>query len=157
MGIVQRHKKVAFMGVKGENGTIVYTRMQKFTSLTQNKNSIEYSRQYVDEPFNRTDVMGYGPTIDYAFDKHTADTVQTDIINITDKELMGDDAVRTIVIVDLSAAEPTAIKRDYSIIPSSEGDNINVYTYSGSFKARGAAEACASVTSSDEYQNISIT
>ena len=50
MGIVQRHKKVAFMGVKGENDTIVYTRMQKFTSLTQNKNSIEYSRQYVDEP-----------------------------------------------------------------------------------------------------------
>ena len=45
MGIVQRHKKVAFMGVKGENGTIVYTRMQKFTSLTQNKNSIEYSPQ----------------------------------------------------------------------------------------------------------------
>lgn len=62
MGIVQRHKKVAFYGVPTtSNGTttIVYTRMPKFTQLTTNKNPIEYSRQYVDEPFQESDVVGY--------------------------------------------------------------------------------------------------
>ena len=65
-GIVARHKKVAFFGVVSGN-TETFTRMPKFTQLTTNKTPMEYSRQYVDEPFQETDVVGYSPSISYAF------------------------------------------------------------------------------------------
>lgn len=45
--LVGRHKRVAFMDVAGDGKT--YTRMTGFTSLSDGKNSTEYSRQYVDE------------------------------------------------------------------------------------------------------------
>ena len=45
--LVGRHKRVAFMDVTGDGKT--YTRMTGFTSLSDGKNSTEYSRQYVDE------------------------------------------------------------------------------------------------------------
>lgn len=157
MGIVQRHKKVAFYGVPTtSNGTttIVYTRMPKFTQLTTNKNPIEYSRQYVDEPFQESDVVGYSPSISYAFDRHTDKAVQNDIIEITDKELIGDDAVRSIVVVDIETG--TATKRDYAVIPSTEGDNINVYTYSGDFKTKGKLVQ-GTATSSDDWQTCTFT
>ena len=48
---------------------------------------------------------------------------------ITDGELIGDDAVRSIIVVDIDTG--AAVKRDYAVIPSTEGDNINIYTYSG--------------------------
>ena len=148
MGIVQRHKVLAFYGVPGENDSVTYTRMSKFTSLTQNKNPIEYSRQYVDEPFTETDVVGYGPTIDYAFDKHE------DIVAVTNGEKLGDEAVRTIVIIDISDTTVTGFKREYSVIPGTEGDNVNIYTYSGSFKARGEKVDVSSITTTDDYQTI---
>ena len=44
--LVGRHKRVAFMDVTGDGKT--YTRMTGFTSLSDGKNSTEYSRQYVD-------------------------------------------------------------------------------------------------------------
>lgn len=160
MGIVQRHKVLAFYGVPTEsNGTttITYTRMSKFTSLTQNKNPIEYSRQYVDEPFTETDVVGYGPTIDYAFDKHTGNTVHEDIVAVTNGEKLGDEAVRTIVIIDISDTTVTGFKREYSVIPGTEGDNVNIYTYSGSFKARGEKVDVSSITTTDDYQTITFT
>lgn len=152
--IVARHKKVAFFGVIGSSGTESFLRMPKFTQLSQSKNPIEHNRQYVDEPFQETDIIGCSPSISYAFDLHRNCEVQEDIVNITDSELIGDDAVRNIVIVDLD--EGTAIKRAYAVIPSTEGDNINVYTYSGTFKCKGE-KILGTATSSDGWQTITFT
>ena len=42
--LVGRHKRVAFMDADGSGKT--FTRMTGFTSLSDGKNSTEYSRQY---------------------------------------------------------------------------------------------------------------
>lgn len=160
--IVERHKILAFMGVVGTGNTVTYHRMKKFTQFTHSKNPIEYNRQYVDEPFQQTDVVGFAPSYAYAFDKHKDLPVQSDIVAITNGEMLGDDAVRSIIIVDTTEATEssgtytaTAIKRDYSVIPNSEGDNINVYTYSGNLKARGE-QTSVSVSSTDDWQTVTI-
>lgn len=152
--IVARHKKVAFFGVIDSDGTEKFLRMPKFTALNQSKNPIEHNRQYVDEPFQETDVIGHSPSISYAFDLHRNCEVQQDIVNITDNELIGDDAVRNIVTVDVD--EGTAIKRPYAVIPTTEGDNINVYTYSGDFKCKGE-KIHGTATSTDNWQTITFT
>lgn len=150
--IVARHKILAFYGVPGSTeGTYTFTRMQKFTQFAPSKNPIEYGRQYVDEPFNVNDIMGYDPSIAYAFDKHRDLAVQTDIIGITNGEKLGDAAVRPIIIVDTETSE--AWKRDYSVIPGSEGDNLQVYTYSGTFKCKGELIE-GTTTSADDWQTI---
>ena len=160
--IVERHKILAFYGVPGANSSVTYHRMKKFTQFTHTKNPIEYSRQYVDEPFQQTDVVGFAPAYSYAFDKHTDLDVQSDIIDITNNEKLGDDAVRTIILVDTTTATGTttltadAYKRDYSVIPNTEGDNINIYTYSGDLKARGEKEQ-VTVSTSDDWQTITVT
>ena len=159
--IVQRHKIVAFYGVPtttgtGDNATttIAYKRMKKFTQLSQSKNPIEYSRQYVDEPFSVNDVVGYAPSISYAFDKHKNLEVQTDIVKITNGEALGDDAVRSIVIVDTETNE--AYQRDFSVVPNTEGDNVNVYTYSGTFKCKGELVKGTAATS-DSFESVTFT
>lgn len=152
--IVARHKKVAFYGIIGSSGTETFHRMTKFTQLNQSKNPSEYSRQYVDEPFQQSDVVGYSPSVAYAFDRHRNCPVQDDIVEITDNELLGDDAVRNILIVDID--EGTAVKRPYSVIPNTEGDNINIYTYSGDFKCKGE-KITGTATSSDGWQTCTFT
>lgn len=152
-----RHKKVAFYGVPTTSGgttTITYHRMTGFTSLPQNKNPKDYTRQYVDEDFERSDIMGFAPEIPYNFDRHDNNAVHDDIVNITDKELIGADAVRTIIVVDLD--DSTAIKRDYSVIPNGEGSDINVYSYDGNFKANGE-KAFGTATSADSWMTITFT
>lgn len=152
--IVERHKVLAFYGVPDNNG-VKYHRMSKFTQFSHSKNPIEYSRQYVDEPFQQTDVVGFSPSYAYAFDKHKNLPVQKDIIAITDGELLGDDAVRSIVLVDTSGGSDSYM-RDYSIIPSTEGDNINIYTYSGNMKARGDKVKVVA-SSTDNWQTITVS
>ncbi len=153
--IMPRHKILSFYGVPTEGtATITFYRMKKFTQLTQAKNPQEYSRKYVDEASQRTDVTGFAPQIDYAFDRHKNNPVLTDIVGITNRELIGSDAIRTIIIVNVETGE--AFKRDYAVVPGSEGDDANIYTHSGSFKANGdVIEGTAS--SSDEWQTITFT
>lgn len=152
--LVARHKKVAFYGVPNNSGGTTFHRMPKFTQINQSKNPITYDRQYVDEPFQQSDVVGYSPSIAYAFDYHRNCPVQEDIIKITDSELIGDEAVREIIVVDIETG--TASKRPYSVIPNTEGDNINVYTYSGDFKCKGEKIA-GTASSSDNWQTITFT
>lgn len=154
--IVARHKILAFYGVPDKSGTVKFHKMEKFTQFSHSKNPIEYSRQYVDEPFQQTDVVGFSPSYDYAFDKHKNLEVQNDIIKITDGELIGNDAVKTLIIVDTSDTSAPAFRRDYAVIPNTEGDNINIYTYSGSLKARGEKSE-VTVSTTDEYQTITVT
>ena len=70
------------MDATGEGKT--YTRMTGFTSMSESKNASEYSRHYVDEESERTDVVGYATSNDYEFDRYTNDPVQQKIAEISD-------------------------------------------------------------------------
>lgn len=136
--LVKRSDKKAFYGISGDDS---YTRIKYFTEMSINKNPKEYSRQYVDEDMERTDVVGYSPSISFSFDECTGDTVLEDIVSIIDDELLGADAQRDIVFVDFSKQSEDgyeAIKRTFSIIADSEGNSTETYTYSGTMKAVGA-------------------
>ncbi len=140
--LVKRNQKVAYYGVPASDGnSVTFTRMKGFTSMSTSKNSKEYSRQYVDEAFEESDVTGYSPSMSYAFDQYKGNAVHDDIVNITDNELTGNDAIREIVLVDLSDTKTgggyAARKRSFAVIPDSEGDSTDAYTYSGTFKTKG--------------------
>lgn len=152
--LVKRADKLAFYGVPGEGeGTVTYYRMKGFTEISISKNSKEYTRQYVDEAFEETDVTGYSPSVSYAFDMYKEQTPQSDIVKITDDELTGDDAIREIIFVDLTSKDSNgkylAKKRSFAVIPDSEGGSTDAYTYSGSFKAKGSSEDVAVTISGD--------
>ena len=154
--IVPRHKMVAFYGIPtGQSGLDVsYFRMKKFTQFTFSKNPKEYNRQYVDEPFGENDVMGYDPSISYAFDKYRDLVIQEDIVGIHNREKIGDNAVRSILLVDTDTGD--AYERRYAIIPNAEGDNINVYTYSGTMKCRGEL-VHGEASSNDDWSTCTFT
>ena len=158
--LVGRHKRVAFMDVAGDGKTC--TRMTGFTSLSDGKNSTEYSRQYVDEASERSDVVGYAPSMDYEFDLYTNDAVQKKLAMITDDELLGSDAQVTVVVVDLFDEKTgenttcTARKRDWSVIPDTEGDGTDALIYKGSLKAAGEIIK-GTATTTDSWQTCTFT
>lgn len=138
--LVKRSDKVSFLGcIDGETET--FNRMRGFTTLSGSKNPSEYSRRYVDEEFETTDVTGYSPSIDFGFDQYIGDPVHEEMVEILDEEKLGTEARRNIVTVDFSqeAGEGSykAAKREYAIIGDAEGDSMDAYTYSGTFRATG--------------------
>ena len=154
--VVKRSDKVAFFGVAGEGSTVTYHRMKGFTDISISRNPKEYSRQYVDEDYERTDIVGYATSMSYGFDQHVGDAVHEDIANIHDSELLGADAVRSIVIVDFTQESETdgaflARKRDFAVIPDSEGDSMDAYTCSGTLKTAGDT-IVGTATSADEWE-----
>jgi len=157
--MIKRCEKLAFMGVTESNST-VFKRMTKFTELTVSKNPKEYTRKYVDEASERNSVVGYSPSISYKLDYEPTDAVHSAIANIANGEITGDNAVKNIIIVDLSSDNGqgtcSAVKRAFSVIPSSEGDDAETYTLSGSFKASGDIKL-GTATSSDSWKTITFT
>lgn len=139
--LLTRAGKVAFMKLSTDSSSNEYHRMQYFTSMSKSMNAQEYSRNYVDVPSEVTDVTGYSPAIEFAFDRYDGNEVQADIIKVFDDELIGTDAVREIIIVDMTSGDTSgkykALKRKYSIMPDAEGDGTDAYTYSGSFTSNG--------------------
>lgn len=152
--VLKRSDKLAFYGVPAGEGKYTFYRMKGFSSLSTSKNPKEYSRQYIDEEFEQTDVVGYTPSISFGFDQMAENEVHNDIVDICNKEKMGAEAVRPIIMVDMSAeGEKTAISRDFAVIAESEGDSTDAYTYSGTFKAKGP-KVFGTATSDDEWQTI---
>ncbi|MCM1223588.1 MAG: hypothetical protein NC548_54985 [Lachnospiraceae bacterium] len=157
--LVTRPKKLAFW--KLPNGQ--YHRMEGFTDLSYSQNPKEYSRQYVDEEFERSDIIGYAPSISYSFDRYTGNEVLRDIVKITENEYIADLMKRTIVTVDLTTAgyhspnkySASAKMRDYSVIPDSNGDSTDCLTYSGNFKTKGMLIDCVAI-SDDDWQTIRV-
>lgn len=146
-----RSKKVAFLGTESD-----FYRMKGFTTLTTNRNAGEYTRQYVDEPFETTDVVRISTSMDFTFDQMQNDPAHEILVDIIDKEKIGDDAVVTILVVDLTQEGTTegsykAVKRDFAVIPGSEGDSTDAYTYSGTFRVKGERIE-GEATSTDEFK-----
>lgn len=135
--LVKRSDKLAFLQVSGE-----YKRMTGFTALTTNKNPKEYTRQYVDEDFENTDVTGYSPSIDFTFDQYTDSTVHEAIVTLLNNDTIGTPAIVSILTVDKSDEISTGVynawTRDYAVIGGTEGDSMDAYTYSGTLKVKGS-------------------
>lgn len=158
--LVTRDKKVAFLECLSDGGS-VYHRMCHFTSMSKSSNPNEYSRKYIDESGETTDITGYSPSYDYAFDLYTNDPVQEELVKIADGELVGTDAVRNIIVVDFT--KPTednkgyhAIKRSYAVVPDSDGDDENTYTYSGAFRSKSEKEDIEVVSDDPQWKTCTI-
>ncbi len=154
--IIKRCKKLAFYGVPSENDGYTYHRMKGFDEITTVKNPKEYTRQYIDEEFEQTDVVGYTPSITFGFDRFADDPVHTDLMGIFDGELVGADAVRPIVMVDLADGKNSAILRDFAVIAENEGNGMEAYKYSGSFRVKGE-KTFGTAVSHDDWQTCTFT
>jgi len=140
-----RHEKVAFMAIKGADDAVTIRRMVGFTSMSNSRNPTEYTRKYVDEKNERTDITAINTSMGFAFDKFTGNDVHEYLAGIFDNELIGADAVVDIYVVDFT--KPTATgenvttfecaHRPFTVVPSSDGDDANTYTYSGDFRSNG--------------------
>lgn len=153
--LVGRHKRLSFMEV---NGT--YMRMTKFTAFDESKSPKEYSRQYIDQATESTDLVGFSTAHSFSFDRHTNNAVHKKIADINDRELTGTDAQVNVVTVDLfdeaSDGSFVARKRTFAVIPSGAGNGTDALIYAGDFKAvSGITEGTA--TSSDDWQTLTFS
>lgn len=145
--LVDRAKKVAFAKV-GET----HKRMRGFTSLSTSKNPKEYTRQYVDELFETTDVVGISASMEFGFDQYTNDEVHALFVDIIDNEKIGSDALVEIVVVDFtkqSGAGYEATKRNWSVIPNTEGGSLDAYTYEGTLRVNSSLVKGTATTTDD--------
>ncbi len=158
MSKLKRSDKLAFLGVN-DGETVTYHRLVNFTEFSVSKNPVNYSRQYVDEDFERNDVVSYAPSISYSFDYDNENPAHTAIVSITDGEMVGDDALIDIVLVDLSSQTDggcTAALRQWSLIPDKEGSDSDAYDYNGTFRANGK-NVIGIASSTDDWQSCSFT
>ncbi len=157
--LIKRSDKKMFYGIPGTGGTTAtFTRMHYFTELSTSKNPVEYSRQYVDEAMERTDVTGYSPSISFNFDDYAGDAVLEDIVAIINEEKLGTDAQRDLILVDFSKKVDGgyyAVKRTFAVIADSEGDGSEAYTYGGNFKVTGApVTGVATIATGDDADGV---
>ena len=134
--LVKRSRKVAFMDVS-TTAIANFLRMTKFTEISKSKNPTEYSRTYVDEDGETTDVTGYSEEISYNFDQHVGNLVHKKLADIADDEKTDSDALVDILQVDLTEPMQGGYKarlRTYSTVPDADGDSTDAYTYSGTFR-----------------------
>ena len=137
--MVNRHEKLAFYGVPEGEGVTFY-RMSGFTKMDTAKNPVEYARRYIDESFEQTDVVAFSPSISFTFDRYSGNPVHDDIVSLADHEVLGSEAIRSIVLVDLSTMENgvcRAVRRDFSVVVDTEGNSTDAYTLSGTFYTKG--------------------
>ncbi len=155
--MIKRCEKLAFMQTEADG---VFYRMTGFTELSVAKNPKEYSRKYIDEDTERSSVVGYAPAISYKVDLDPKNQVHKVFADVADRELLGDETVRSIVIVDLTSKDEngtvSAVKRDFSVIPSGEGDDTDTYTQNGSLKACGE-KVFGRASTEDSWQTLVFT
>ena len=162
MAIAKRAGKVLFYRLPSDSPEDqgVFHRMTNFTQAVTTKNPKEYTRQYVDEESQRVDVVGYASSTAYAFDLDPDNPVHQDLVAITDQEKIGPEAVRELVLADLtgdlSSGEAPAVRRSCSVLPDEEGDGFEAYCYTGSFKANGE-KVFGTAQSSDGWQTLTFT
>lgn len=139
--LVQRHEKVAYYGITDAEGNVVFHRMCGFTKMDIAKNPVEYTRRYIDESFEQTDVVAFSPSIAFSFDRYSENPVHDDIVALSDNEILGTDAIRSIVIADIKTIDENgradAIMRDFSVMVEAEGNSLDAYTLSGTMSTKG--------------------
>lgn len=142
MAIVKRADRQHYMNT-GSAVQPVWTLIgEGFTSFTESKNAVSYQRRYIHEITKRTDVTGYAPVIDYEFEVYSGNPAIEKIRQITDHELVGEEARVEILCVDLFDETETsgvyhAVRRSYSVIPDECGEGTDALVYTGTMKAVG--------------------
>ena len=142
MAIVKRAERQHYLNVgTGANPTWALIG-EGFTEFTESKNATSVQRRYIHESTRRTDVTGYAPTIDYELEVYLDSPVIAKLRQITDRELVGDDAKVDILCVDLFDETTTsgvyrAVRRPYSVIPDECGEGTDALCYTGTLKAVG--------------------
>ena len=135
--LVSRDQWVAYMNT-GTDGTEEYNLVgEGFSSFSEAKNPKEYTRQYVHEKSERSDVVGYAPSISYSADMYSGDPCVERVAKAADEEQVGNAAHVDIVTVNLW--ESVAYKRTYAIIPDGKGDGVEALIYTGTLKAVGGS------------------
>lgn len=142
--IYNRADIVNFMNT-GTSENPVYTRMQGFTSGGKELNAKTYSRQYIDEDFERESTTGYSPSIPYSFDRIKNNSVHEKIVVVHEDEIKG----ATVEILTVNLVNNEARLRLYNVNPDTDGDNTDAYTYSGSFKTSGKMKKGTATVSAD--------
>ncbi len=139
MGLVTRSDMRSYLMVNGKYCEIG----DGFTDFTENKNPKEYSRQYIHESSERTDLVGFAPSVTYAFDVYDADAVQGALMEIMLSEATGDAAAVDVVTAFLhktvGGTKVEAVKRTYTVCPAKLGAGTDALICSGTLKARGDA------------------
>lgn len=137
MSLVTRSNMRSFMMVNGRYCEIG----GGFTDFTESKNPIEYSRQYINEATERTDIVGFAPSVTYAFDVLDADEVQGALMEITVSEALGDAAVVSVVTAFLHNRNEDgyaiATRREYTVCPGKLGQGTEALIVTGTLKACG--------------------
>lgn len=134
LNIYRRSDKVSFMNVSDTN-TPSYKRMQGFTELSKASNLKTYSRQYVDEDFEREDAVGFSTSHTYKFDRIIGNDVHEKLASIADDELTNQSV--DIVTIDLNKNTGNAYEarlRTYTVLPDAQDDGTDALTYSGTLK-----------------------
>ena len=139
--LILRCQWESYMACGGKEKSTLELVGEGFTAFPEAKNPKEYTRKYVNYKTEKTDVIGYSPSIAYTCDAISGDPVVNEIIEITDNEYLGSDTHRDIVSVNCwqksekKQGEFVAFKRTYAIIPSNKGDGTDALIYTGTMKA----------------------
>ena len=142
--VYNRADIVNFMNT-GTSASPVYTRMQGFTSGGKELNPKTYSRQYIDEDFERESTTGYSPNIPYNFDRIKNNPVHEKLATIHDDELKGE----KVEILTVNIVTNEARLRAYDVNPDTDGDGTDAYQYSGNFHASGNMTKGTATVSAD--------
>lgn len=141
--LAMRAKLAHYMDTSADAANPVWSRIgEGFTDFTESKNAQEYTRQYINEQTETTDVTGYSPSIAYSADVYDDDPVCQKVVEISDDELVGDAAQVEIVTAneyEITGNETacTAYKRTYSVIPDQKGSGVQQLVYTGTLRAVG--------------------
>lgn len=131
-----------------------FLRMQGFTEAGKTLNTTTYDRRYVDEKTERSDTTGYSSEIAYAFDRIIDNKIHDRIAQIHDEELTGE-TVEILTVNFNKKNEAGAFEarlRTYSVIPDTDGDSTDAYTYNGTFHASGKMQIGTATVTSDEME-----
>lgn len=140
--LVQRHQIVTFYNT-GTYDVPVWTRMKGFTNLPATKDTITYTRHYVDEKNETSDAVGMGETREFELDYYKNDPVHSKILSVYTEETLGAEADLLEVdfsklAVDSTPKEYNGRRRTYSVIPDTMADGVEAYKLTGSFVAKSA-------------------
>ncbi len=156
--LVGREERQHYLNV-GTSAEAVWVLLgEGFTAFTEALHPVCYQRRYIHEQVKRTDVTGYAPVIDYAFEVYTNSPAIEKLRRIADRELTGCDAWVEICTVDLFDETEVsgvcrATVRTYSVIPDTCGEGTDTLTYTGTLRAVSAPVQGTFVVSAGRFQN----
>jgi len=137
---IHRAQRRHYLNIGTANAPVWAPIGEGFTEFREVKHPISYGRRYIHESIRRTDVTGFAPAVDYAFEVCTNDPVISLLRRITDTEKVGRDAWVDICTVDLF--ENTDIQgvypascRTYTVVPDTCGEGTDTLLYTGTLKA----------------------